>query len=737
MLLLLVWAHFDMRRHMKQANKVDCELIPIKHMILASEPGCKKQLLHRDFSSDVPEHAVFHNKHSLCTLMRAFTPRCIRCCDESHKECKTHNDCKICECQRDEEDKSCNTIGLLKGTAVDKADKVHERFEVVDQKLTECIAQRGGVVMHRVHSFTFHLHLQMTFMCFKVNVTWEFHNFQTKEGSCVKVWSGIRACLPGFQGSVHQSVRRVRVRRSLGVSPESVRRLFHTMSDRSTSSATDRLKVPSPLFLFSCSPFKCIIKVMKNALVVAKVILTLLLMSILPRFSDAWGSTQLTDSTYSVLKIDTSAGSSTQFAETYSGSSLYDSCVWTGTYAFCAPYSADKVLKIDPTSTGTSTQLAETYSGSTLYASCFSAISGVFSTHVFCAPYSADKVLKIDLGTGSSTQLTETYSGSNLYASCVLVAENLSSTMWCAPYSADKVLKINTYAGSSNQLTETYSGTDQYKSCVAVGPYASATVWCAPYSADKVLKIDTSADSSTQLAETYSGSNLYASCVLGSSNNVWCAPYSADKVLKIDTSAGSSTQLTDSTYSGSNLYASCVLGSSNNVWCAPYSADKVLKIDTSAGSSTQLTDSTYSGTDQYKACVRRGNYVWCAPYSADKVLKIDTRPPTSSPTSSPTNSPATNSPTNSPATNSPATNSPATNSPTTNSPTTNSPTAAAKGEKLSSGVIAAVAVCSFVVGVCVAFSVWKFLCSAGARRGNPAAVPNTSTANVSMGNAAI
>lgn len=159
----------------KQANKVDYELIPIKHMILLSEPGCKEQLLHRDFSSDVLKHAVFANKQSLYILMYALTPRSIRCYDESHKECDAHKDCKICNCQYDAEDKSCNPIGLLKGTAVvmhpwlvhsggsnnsssisvcllcyvvlkDKADKVHERFEVVDQKLTECIAQHGSVI---------------------------------------------------------------------------------------------------------------------------------------------------------------------------------------------------------------------------------------------------------------------------------------------------------------------------------------------------------------------------------------------------------------------------------------------------------------------------------------------------------------------------------------------------------------------------------------------------------------
>mmetsp|Transcript_36759 Transcript_36759/g.58924 ORF Transcript_36759/g.58924 Transcript_36759/m.58924 type:complete len:318 (-) Transcript_36759:353-1306(-) len=151
----------------KQPNGLEYELIPIKHMIISSEPNCKEQLFHRDFSRDVLEHAVFNKKCSLYILMFALTPRYIRCCDESHKLRNSYEDKK-----GDQEDDSFTTIGLLKGTAVvmhpwlihsggsndsscnsvcllsyvvmrDKADKIHERFEVFDKKLTTCIAQHG------------------------------------------------------------------------------------------------------------------------------------------------------------------------------------------------------------------------------------------------------------------------------------------------------------------------------------------------------------------------------------------------------------------------------------------------------------------------------------------------------------------------------------------------------------------------------------------------------------------
>mmetsp|Transcript_41344 Transcript_41344/g.69061 ORF Transcript_41344/g.69061 Transcript_41344/m.69061 type:complete len:308 (-) Transcript_41344:77-1000(-) len=144
------------------------EMVPLKRVILLSEPSCRDQLFHRDFSSDASEHTEFNKKGSVHMLMFALTPRCIRCVDESHKMGNNdHNDEKSVQ-----DDKNHNTIGLLQGTILamhplpmhaggsnnsknnsvcslshiavkDKAEKVHEKFEVFDERLAKCIAEHG------------------------------------------------------------------------------------------------------------------------------------------------------------------------------------------------------------------------------------------------------------------------------------------------------------------------------------------------------------------------------------------------------------------------------------------------------------------------------------------------------------------------------------------------------------------------------------------------------------------
>ncbi len=330
-------------------------------------------------------------------------------------------------------------------------------------------------------------------------------------------------------------------------------------------------------------------------------------------------------------------------SETYAGPEKYEACaaVTVGVTAydtiFCAPYNADKVLRIsthDEASIQMTDNTYNTYANQ--YRSCVSD-GRSFQPEIWCAPFGETRVLRISPALNTSSQLSQTFAtNGNGYVACAEVEHNI----WCAPYYAASsqgyILKIDTSLGTSSQLLGPVAnpiyGDFAYASCSAVGN----DIWCAPFGGNTVLKIATDASSvlpnpgfSETTASSSSGAvNQYYACELVSSI-LWCPPYnSSDEVIRIDTSNfGSSTFFGLSGLSATGYrYAACAQASSGNtkyILCAPLDGEKMLTIDTSTNT-LSLSSVAGSGRHKYMGCAGQGgSEVWCAPYNATRALDMD------------------------------------------------------------------------------------------------------------------
>eukprot|EP00927_Polykrikos_kofoidii_P044596 TRINITY_DN38516_c0_g1_i1.p1 TRINITY_DN38516_c0_g1~~TRINITY_DN38516_c0_g1_i1.p1 ORF type:complete len:640 (+),score=46.77 TRINITY_DN38516_c0_g1_i1:78-1922(+) len=307
----------------------------------------------------------------------------------------------------------------------------------------------------------------------------------------------------------------------------------------------------------------------------------------------------------------------------------FSSCVLAGNAKIdCAPHRDGRTLEIDTTAArATSRQLVSQYfsiGGGALYqrGSCVLARTA----KIYCGPFSAAKVIEID-PTGhvaSDMQIGSSFSGTNLFRSCLLAVDG---QIYCAPCRHNQVLLINPVdsPATTTLLTETYNGSDLYWACALAG---NAKIYCPHFDATGTLEIDPASASSMQLSSLETGGG-FRSAALAPNGKIYCAPYSGTNVMEIDPTVGTVVfKVFGSFGKGRRSYVACSAVANNwNIYCAPRAAVHFLEINpTDVNASGELLPETY--TDEGQAFAQPGvvagnGKVFFAPSSARTIVEID------------------------------------------------------------------------------------------------------------------
>ena len=300
---------------------------------------------------------------------------------------------------------------------------------------------------------------------------------------------------------------------------------------------------------------------------------------------------------------------------------------------YCAPVDTFQVLKVPfengsvsllegatPANDQGTPSASDQYSGPSCVAS---------TTAVYCAPHTANHVLKVSFADDSVTPLTDyTLSGSAKYwGAC----DSSTTAMYCAPFNADHVLKVGFADDSVTQLATSPDVDLSLISSQYIGSCASSTaaMYCAPYKAADVLKVSFADDSVTQLAipglvtTVYNADNHYAGGCQTSTTAMYCAPNTRDgSVLKVLFATDGVMLLAGPQFSSNDFGEACA-ASTTAMYCAPNMGDNVLKVNFADDSITLLTGPTLTQSQQYtgRSCMTSVTAMFCSPFSADYVLK--------------------------------------------------------------------------------------------------------------------
>ena len=159
---------------------------------------------------------------------------------------------------------------------------------------------------------------------------------------------------------------------------------------------------------------------------------------------------------------------------------------------YCAPFTASKVLRIDPATNATEL-IGDVLERPASNYTRFSGITAAADGKLYCSPnrasMGATRVLCIDPATSATEFISVNSLGSN--GGCELwsgIAAAVDGKLYCSPQDALHVLRIDPATGSTEQISDVPNegGGDAW-SGIAAGK--DGTLYCSPMGATRVLRI--------------------------------------------------------------------------------------------------------------------------------------------------------------------------------------------------------------------------------------------------------
>lgn len=300
---------------------------------------------------------------------------------------------------------------------------------------------------------------------------------------------------------------------------------------------------------------------------------------------------------------------------------------------YCAPFSADSALMIDPV-TGSSQRLGALGPVQHKYASMIQHSNGKF----YSPPFSAEKCLVIDPAAGTAAELGASFGPGHAKWECI--AEGDDGRLYCAPANNHRVLRIDP-AGSADEVgptigEEAAGPTGHYTSLKKA---ANGKLYSPPLNATRVLMVDPASDTIAEIGEKLGvgggsctagvpgkggpDSDKWWKMAMADDGKFYCPPCNALRVLVIDPA-------TDSVYKigpyfvGDSKWGCVVKAPNGKLYSPPRDAERVLMINPTNGQVAEIGPSFGQGGDKWSAIVLgKDGKLYCPPRGGSTVLVID------------------------------------------------------------------------------------------------------------------
>jgi hypothetical protein len=245
---------------------------------------------------------------------------------------------------------------------------------------------------------------------------------------------------------------------------------------------------------------------------------------------------------------------------------------------------------------------------------------------IYCAPYSDEHILKIDpiqgtVETLDNVEMPET-SGDYLWASGALASDNF---IYYMPYNAHRIMRLNPDNDSLSSVGDDLGqGEGKYWGTV-VGK--DDRVYGIPYIATCIIKFDpTSPDITYTVGKEDVKGFKCANGVLGGDGYIYAANWHG-QVLKVDTVNNNYTWIGDPIDSGNGVgWGDPIIGVDMCIYWPPYKAKCVLKFDPETQQLPSLVGDDLVGEGRFKwqgGALATDGAIYCIPSSSSRVLAID------------------------------------------------------------------------------------------------------------------
>jgi hypothetical protein len=245
---------------------------------------------------------------------------------------------------------------------------------------------------------------------------------------------------------------------------------------------------------------------------------------------------------------------------------------------------------------------------------------------IYCAPFSADHILKINTNDGTvetldDVELPET--GDGLWMSGALAPDNY---IYYMPFNARHIMRLNPDNDSLYSVGDDLGGGWYKYSGTVVGN--DDFVYGIPSNATRIIKFDpTNPHTTSTVGEEAKGGFNCGNGVLGGDGYIYAANFEG-QVLQIDTSTNNYTWIGDEIYSGigGKRWGDPIVGVDKCIYWLPYIANRVLKFDPETQQLPSLVGDDLGEGDCKWECgaLATGGVIYCIPsHLSNQVLAID------------------------------------------------------------------------------------------------------------------
>jgi len=301
---------------------------------------------------------------------------------------------------------------------------------------------------------------------------------------------------------------------------------------------------------------------------------------------------------------------------------------------YCAPFSCDGVLVIDP-ATGGSQKLGNLGAVAHKYATMVKHSSGKF----YSPPFSAERALELDPAAGTAREIGGSLGTGHAKWECIVEADN--GQLYCAPGNSHRVLKIDPAAGSAEEFGQPIGDlgggpSGHYTSIKKAG---NGKLYSAPLNATRVLMIDPARGSVQEIGEKLGvgggsctpgvpgkggpDSDKWWAMAPGENGKLYCPPCNGLRVLVIDPSTDTVYKI-GPYFAGDSKWGGVARAPNGRLYSPPRDAERVLMIDPKTDTVREIGKSFGEGGDKWSSIVlARDGRFYCMPRGARAVLRID------------------------------------------------------------------------------------------------------------------
>ena len=313
------------------------------------------------------------------------------------------------------------------------------------------------------------------------------------------------------------------------------------------------------------------------------------------------------------------------------GTDLFTSAVFDGTYIWLVPYAATGVVRVSPAS-GAMT-LYNTWPSGFLPGTFNAFAGGVYDGQfIWLAPFGANGVVQIVPQTGAMALFNAWPSGLSRGLAAFFGVVFDGNNSWMVPNTANGLVRITQGTGVMSLYSAwPPSFTGLGLNAFAGGVFDGANIWLIPYNANGLVKVLPSTGAMT----LYNNWPVGFTLALGSFNGgvfdgvyIWLMPDAANGVVRVAATTGLMT-LFNSWPSGFTLVSKNFVGGvfdGADVWMVPYLASGVVKLNRRSGRMT-LYNSWPSGfvrgLNGFAGGVFDGLNIWLVPRSANGLVKLN------------------------------------------------------------------------------------------------------------------